>query len=74
MIQVTAYDQQTKPITTVSQADPSDAAKHAIALANVARFIRITNGDWVAVYPSYVQVSRSRLAHIIEHRANVRFS
>ena len=74
MIQVTAFDKQTKPIATVSQTEPSDAAKSALSLAHVARFIRITNGDWVALYPSYVQVSRSRLAHIIEHRANVRFS
>ena len=74
MFVVTAFDQQRKPVVNVKQSSPEDAAKVAISLAYAEPFIRVADGQWNIVFQASFPVSKARLAHIIEHHAEVEFA
>ena len=73
MILVTAFDRNRQDIVSVTQSDADSAAKVALSLARPGRFIRVMDGTYRLVFPGHYAVSKARLAHIIEHRAEVEF-
>lgn len=74
MILVTAFDRNKQDIVSVGQYEPKYAAETALDLAQPGRYIRIMDGAWQVMFPASFPVSKARLAHIIEHRAEVEFA
>lgn len=74
MIVITAFDDKKQDIVTVKQEDVPSVVKTAIRFTDFASFVRIAEGAWSVVFPSRFPISKARLAHIVEHRANVEFA
>lgn len=69
-IQVTSIDKQGNTVSLTANT-PQKAEQLAKQLSETARFIRIVEQGWTLVFPAGVRVAQGRLAHIIQHHANV---